>query len=253
MDPNQQPIQPQQPQKPMQPVQPVQPQQPMAQPMEQPVQMAEQMPQMNPADNPAMVQPEPMNPLEQQMATEMENSRMAEEQQQAQMAAAAAANAAAAKPKSNMGMLIGLICTAVIAIAGIGFGVLMMVQKNNDAASYNKQITALKKTNSELSDQVNAAASELTSDEALALLQGEALATNADYTIPYANVYARYTGDENATAYWVKYVARANADGAMSEANVIFELTEDDEWMFVLPGFTEYDQSILTNYEIIAR
>ena len=249
MDPNQQPIQPQQPQQPMQPVQP---QQPMAQSMEQPVQMVEQMPQMNPADNPAMVQPEPMNSLEQQMATEMESSRMVEEQQ-AQMAAAAAANAAAAKPKNNKGMLIGLICMAVVAIAGIGFGVLMMVQKNSDATSYNKQIAALKKTNSELSNQISAATSELTSDEALVLLQGEALATNADYTIPYANVYARYTGDENATAYWVKYVTRANADGAMSEANVIFELTEGDEWMFVLPGFTEYDQSILTNYEIIAR
>lgn len=63
--------------------------------------------------------------------------------------------AQAVKPKKkNNGMLLGMICLAILAIAGIGFGVWTMLDKNQQVDTLNKQIDTLKKQNSDLMAQI---------------------------------------------------------------------------------------------------
>ena len=72
--------------------------------------------------------------------------------------------AAAAMPqpqkKSNLAMILGMVLCAVIAIGGVAFGIIMMNNKNTSDANYAQQISALKKTNAELLEEVSAAAEE---------------------------------------------------------------------------------------------
>lgn len=176
---------------------------------------------------------QPMQPetgsVEDQMAAEMETSRLIEEQQ-AQVAAANAA-AEAAKPKSAMSpMLIGLIVAIVIAVCGIGFGVFAMVQKGNVAASYEKQITTLKNSNAELAEQLataSEAAAELDEATALKVLQ-DAETPEAGYTVEYARINEWYEGDDGELVARVSYVVRT-ADG-LAELETYMAQDEDGAW-----------------------
>lgn len=63
--------------------------------------------------------------------------------------------AGGAEPKKNgKGMLIGMVLFALLAAGGIGFGVWTMMDGNNQAKTLNNQISDLKKTNSELQDEL---------------------------------------------------------------------------------------------------
>ncbi len=54
------------------------------------------------------------------------------------------------KQKKNLGMIIGMVVLAVVAVCGIGFGIITMIGKNQEAANYEKQISQLKQINNEL-------------------------------------------------------------------------------------------------------
>lgn len=167
--------------------------------------------------------------LEDQMAAEMENSRLIEEQQ-AQMAMA---NAAAEndKKKGNMGMLIGLIVAVVLALGGIGFGVFATIQKANDADSYEKQIASLKKTNAELSDQlaeVAETAGDLDNARALKILQTAELGMGGEYSVEYARVDECYNTN-GAISCRVAYVTRI-VDGSLIEREITLVEDENGEW-----------------------
>lgn len=83
-----------------------------------------------------------------QEVTAVEEAPMAPAPSQAEVAPTA-------KPqKKNRGMLWGMICLAIVAIAGIGFGVWTMLDKNQQVDNLNKQITALKAQNSDLQTQI---------------------------------------------------------------------------------------------------
>lgn len=59
------------------------------------------------------------------------------------------------KPKkSNTGMLLGMIFLAIVAIAGVGFGVWTMLDKNQQVGTLNEQIDSLKNQNSDLRSQI---------------------------------------------------------------------------------------------------
>lgn len=58
------------------------------------------------------------------------------------------------KPQGGKGSLIAVVLFAVIAAAGVGFGVWMMMDGSNKETEYNKTIDGLKKQNSDLLDQV---------------------------------------------------------------------------------------------------
>ena len=69
------------------------------------------------------------------------------------------------KPAKKVnGMLIGLIASAVVAVFGITFGVIMMAQKTDIETRLNKQISSLKNQVSELSAQVEALQNEAAND-----------------------------------------------------------------------------------------
>ncbi|MBQ3413281.1 hypothetical protein IJH33_00280 [Candidatus Saccharibacteria bacterium] len=58
------------------------------------------------------------------------------------------------KAKTNVWM-IGMIVASVVALIGIVFGVMMMVQKNNSETSLNKQISTLKSQVTQLQNQID--------------------------------------------------------------------------------------------------
>ena len=69
---------------------------------------------------------------------------------------------AAGNPKkSGKGMVYGMIFLAILAIAGIGFGVWTMLDSNTQKEQLNSQITTLKAQNNELLDKI----SDSTEDE----------------------------------------------------------------------------------------
>ena len=56
--------------------------------------------------------------------------------------------------KNNKGMILGMILLAIIAVAGIAFGVWTMLDSNTQKDQLNSQITALKAQNNSLQDQI---------------------------------------------------------------------------------------------------
>lgn len=167
--------------------------------------------------------------IEQQMAAEMENSRLIEEQQATVAANVAAAEAAKPKKQINW-MLIGLIAAVVVAVCGIGFGVMMMTQKNNEAASYEKQIATLKNTNAELTEQVAAAAeaaNEMSDELALKILQEIAESPELGYTVEYAHV----ASEDGAGKYLIKYVTR-DTEGWLTEQETYLVQDASGAWLF---------------------
>lgn len=207
-------------QMPTESVQPMQPTQPMQQMPEQMVSVEEQM-------MTAMNEPMPMSePLA--AAPVMEEPK---------------------KSKSN-GMLIGMVLAIVVAVAGIAFGVIMMLTGNSQKADYDKQISSLKAANNSLQKQLDEV-EVLNGDEALSLLQAAAVAQSLPYGISYANVYAKYDGEDDITAYWVKYMPVNVPEGVAVANNIIFTLNEDGEWEFVLPGFDVFTQELADNYVLL--
>lgn len=93
-----------------------------------------------------------MMQAEMQAAAEQEAARAQAEREQAQVAEAKAAEAKG--KKSSKAMLAGLICAIIVAVAGIGFGVFMMISAQDTEQSYKKQVSNLQ---SQIS-QLNAAA-----------------------------------------------------------------------------------------------
>lgn len=211
-------------------------------PTQTPTQPTQPMPEAQPMGAAAQPMPEPAVTMEQQMAAAMEETIPVEMPVEAQ-----APIMEAPKPKKSNGVLIGLIFAIVVALGGIGFGVFMLLNNNTVAADYEKQISSLKSTNANLQNQLDEV-EMLNGDEALTLLQTAATAQSAPYAINYANVYARYSGDEDITAYWVKYMATSTVDGAMILSNIIFTMSDDGDWDFTLPGFTTYTQELADNY-----
>ena len=56
--------------------------------------------------------------------------------------------------KKSHGMVFGMILLGVVAICGVVFGVMMMLQKDNDAKSYENQIASLKKSVQQMQDEM---------------------------------------------------------------------------------------------------
>ena len=159
----------------------------------------------------------------------------------------------APKKKSN-GMLIGLILCLLLAIGGVGFGIWMMMDGNTQKDNLNKQISDLRKQNNDLLEQIEEidvdAQEELNGDIALDLLQ-KANKTNSSYGIGYANVYAKYNGDDE-ISYWVKYYpTHVQSDDVGLAYDIIFTLGEDGEWEFELPGFTGYGPDLEEQYTVL--
>ena len=71
--------------------------------------------------------------------------------------------AAGTPKKSNKGMILGMVFLAILAIAGIGFGVWTMLDSNTQKEQLNSQITTLKAQNNELLDKI----SDSTEDETI--------------------------------------------------------------------------------------
>ncbi|MBR0488228.1 hypothetical protein IJJ39_00935 [Candidatus Saccharibacteria bacterium] len=155
-----------------------------------------------------------------------------------------------APKKSGHGMLIGMILAIVVAIAGVAFGVIMMLNGNNTSADYEKQISSLKATNANLQDQLSEFEA-LNGDEALKLLQDAVASQSLPYSIQYANVYAKYNGDDDVTAYWVKYLPVNVPEGVAVASDIIFTMSEDGNWEFALPGFTSFTEELLQNYVLL--
>ena len=63
-------------------------------------------------------------------------------------------------PKKGKGMLYGMIILAIVAIAGIGFGVWAMLDKKAQEEQLNSQITVLKTQTNELLDKLSEAETE---------------------------------------------------------------------------------------------
>ncbi|MBQ3445391.1 hypothetical protein IJG29_01530 [Candidatus Saccharibacteria bacterium] len=153
-------------------------------------------------------QPAPAAPAvsaaEEQMTAELEASRIADAERArlaAEQAAAtqAAADAAASKSK-NKTMLIGLICAIVVAIAGIAFGVVMLLMGNSQADSLNKQINTLKQNNSTLQSQV--------------ITANPVIATEEDSTDSYRLLYTMRAVSQG------RFVQIAIANGSVSSCTV---------------------------------
>ncbi len=159
--------------------------------------------------------------------------------------------------KSGKGAIYGMIFFAILAIAGIGFGVYMMMENNNQKSSYESQITNLKKQNNELLDKLagddggseEGTKPELNGDIALDLLRKKA----QNFGIAYANVYAKYNGTDK-VAYWVKYYPTHVQNVEVMTANdIIFTLNDNGEWEFELPGFTGYGPELTEQYTVLRQ
>ena len=66
------------------------------------------------------------------------------------------------KPKKNTGMILGMLLLLLLAAGGIGFGVWAMMDGNSQKDALNQQITALKKQNDDLTEQVSQLNEQLT-------------------------------------------------------------------------------------------
>ncbi|MBO4813097.1 hypothetical protein J5491_03025 [Candidatus Saccharibacteria bacterium] len=174
------------------------------------------------------------------------------------------------KNKSGKGMLYGLIFCLILAVGGIGFGVWTMMDGNTQKEQLNTQISSLKSQNNELSERIieleenNAGenteedntntpteAKELNGDIALDLLVKAVTGKQLGYGVGYANVYAKYNGNDK-VAYWVKYMPTHIINDEVSVAyDIIFTLNDAGEWEFELPGFTGYGSELEAQYTVL--
>ncbi|MBR6505551.1 hypothetical protein IKT18_01765 [Candidatus Saccharibacteria bacterium] len=203
---------------------------------------------------PAPNQPTPTQPAAPAMTMEEQVAAAVTEtapEQTVTQDTAPANEAEAPKKKSKVGALLAIVF-AIAAIGGIGFGVMMMMQKDNQAKNYETQISSLKKSNAELTEQL-ADVALINGDEALALMKAKVTADSLPYNILNANVYAVYDGEEEETSYWIKMVySLAAADTVMLTSNVIFTLDEDTEkWDFDLPGFITISDETAKEYKVL--
>lgn len=99
-----------------------------------------------PVQNPVTPKPAPVpTPTPEPVATPELEPKPKEEQNMM---------AAGTPKKNNKGMILGMVFLAILAIAGIGFGVWTMLDSNTQKDQLNSQITALKAQNSELLDKL---------------------------------------------------------------------------------------------------
>ncbi len=164
---------------------------------------------------------------------------------------AAATEAEAPKKKSKASAFV-MAFLAIIAICGIGFGVMMMMQKDNQAKTYETQIASLKKSNADLTEQLEEVL-PINGDEALALMKAKVKTEGLPYNIFNANVYAVYDGEEEQTSYWIKMIYALNIDNTVKLAsNVIFTLDEETgKWDFELPGFITNTEELAKEYKVL--
>ena len=208
------------------------------------------MPEQPIPEQPLPTQPEPIAPtmtVEEQMVAAMAETTP-------NQPSTTIAPTKAPKKKSSIGA-IGMIFFAILAIGGIVFGVMMMLDKDSLVASYDNQIKTLTETKNTLQNQLDSM-ELLNGDEALSMLKQAVTEQKLPYNILSANVYAKYTGDEDAIAYWVQYISsQTDAPSVMTMNNIIFSLDEDtDEWSFALPGFTAEDpnySTIVSEYTVL--
>lgn len=203
---------------------------------------------------PAPNQPTPTQPAAPAMTMEEQVAAAVTEtapEQTVTQDTAPANEAEAPKKKSKVGALLAIVF-AIAAIGGIGFGVMMMMQKDNQAKNYETQISSLKKSNAELTEQL-ADVALINGDEALALMKAKAKTDNLPYTILNANIYAVYDGEEEETSYWIKMTySLTGADSIILASNVIFTLDEDtEEWEFELPGLLTVSDEIAKEYKVL--
>ena len=217
--------------------------QPVVGPMPEPTPQPQPTPMPDMATQPVQpepIQPEPAMTMEAQMTAEMAAEPTQPIAEDVQFTSAAAP----APKKKGMAGILGIALLAIIAIGGIVFGVMMMIQKDSAAKDYEGQIATLKKQNSNLMDELSAQ-EELTSDDALEELIAGVTKNQLPYTILNANVTAKYDGeDEDTVAYWVKYTAISTSAPELGgvQYNTIFTQNEDgDGWTFEIPGFTASD------------
>ena len=190
--------------------------------------------------DPMSMAEEPMNMVEQQMTEAIQ-----EQIEQPAMEPTPVMEAPKTKKINNM--MIGLVLAIVVAVAGIAFGVIMMLNGNSQVADLEKQISSLKATNSNLQSELDEV-EPLNGDEALVLLQSAAATQGLPYGIGYANVFAKYNGNDDVVAYWVKYLPVNVPEGVAVASDIIFTMNADGEWEFTLPGFTGYTQELINNY-----
>lgn len=203
---------------------------------------------------PAPNQPTPTQPAAPAMTMEEQVAAAVTEtapEQTVTQDTAPAAEAEAPKKKSKAGALI-MALLVIVAVGGIGFGVMMMMQKDDQAKTYEAQISSLKKTNSELTEQLEDTL-PITGEEALSLMRAKVKSEDLPYNILNANVYAVYDGEEEQTAYWIKMVYSLTGDlTARLTSNTIFTLDEDGEtWSFELPGFVTNTEELVKEYKVL--
>jgi len=203
---------------------------------------------------PAPNQPTPTQPAAPAMTMEEQVAAAVTEtapEQTVTQDTAPATEAEAPKKKGKAGALI-MALLAIVAVGGIGFGVMMMMQKDDQAKTYEAQISSLKKTNSELKEQLEDTL-PITGEEALSLMKAKIKAESLPYNILNANVYAVYDGEEEQTAYWIKMVYSLESDATIRlTSNTIFTLDEDGEtWSFELPGFVTNTEELVKEYKVL--
>lgn len=76
-------------------------------------------------------------------------------------------------PKKNMAMICGMIIFAVLAVAGIGFGVWSMLDKNQQVDTLNQQIKTLRAQNDELQEQIDTLSEQIVSPDVDEILPPE--------------------------------------------------------------------------------
>ena len=105
---------------------------------------------------------------------------------------------AAGNPKkSGKGMVYGMIFLAILAIAGIGFGVWTMLDSNTQKEQLNSQITTLKAQNNELLEKLAETESEDAEDEGEVTEEQEAVSLwPAKAGVVYSNFYVLNDSDE---------------------------------------------------------
>ena len=180
------------------------------------------------------------------------------------------------KKKGGKGMLYGMVFCMVLAIGGIGFGVWAMMDGNNQMTKLNEQITKsnnqittlneqLAECNAEsdvLDDEMDEstdeesdknAVVELNGDMALDLLREAITGKQMGYGVAYANVYAKYNGDDK-VSYWVKYWPSHIVSKDVEVAyDIIFTLNDAGGWDFELPGFTGYGPELTQQYTVLRK
>lgn len=130
---------------PRQPMPPVRPM--MARPAPRPMAPAQPMQPAQPAQTVSPVNPERLESLADEMQAALNENAEAEKTTDVVFKDAS-------KKSKNTGIVLGMVLLALVAVAGIGFGVYTMYDSNKQIESLNTQIAALKATNDSLAEQL---------------------------------------------------------------------------------------------------